>query len=89
MTLTLFVWRGPDVLRNYSSGIAFALAPDVDTARRMITADYQKYVDWEDWTQPDPGPSEWDSSPWDKLRFLERDPEVFTSPVAIFVNGGD
>lgn len=34
MILKLFVWQ--NVLTDYSSGIMFALAPDVETARRVI-----------------------------------------------------
>ena len=32
--LKLFVWE--DVLCDYSCGVMFALAPDVETARKMI-----------------------------------------------------
>jgi hypothetical protein len=32
--LKLFVWEG--VLRDYSSGVMFALATDVETARKLI-----------------------------------------------------
>lgn len=32
--LKLFVWR--DVLTDWTSGVMFAYAPDVETARRML-----------------------------------------------------
>ena len=32
--LKLFVWE--EVLRDYSAGVMFALAPDVETARKML-----------------------------------------------------
>ena len=32
--LKLFVWE--NVLRDYTSGVMFALAPNVDTARKML-----------------------------------------------------
>lgn len=38
--LKLFVWE--DVLTDWSSGIIFALAPDVDTARRLAAIKYME-----------------------------------------------
>ena len=32
--LRLFVWE--DALQDYTSGVMFALAPDADTARKML-----------------------------------------------------
>jgi len=39
-TLKLFVWK--DVLTDYTSGIAFALAENVDEARKLILEKYEK-----------------------------------------------
>ena len=38
--MKLFVWE--DVLTDYTAGVMFALAPDVETARKMLleTCDY-------------------------------------------------
>ena len=39
--LKLFVWEG--VLCDYSCGVMFALAPDVDTARKMLIEKLSKW----------------------------------------------
>jgi hypothetical protein len=38
--LKLFIWK--DVLTDYTSGIAFALAVNVEEARKIIFAKYEK-----------------------------------------------
>jgi hypothetical protein len=38
--MKLFVWN--DVLTDYTSGIAFALAENVDEARKLILEKYEK-----------------------------------------------
>jgi hypothetical protein len=38
--MKLFVWK--DVLTDYKSGIAFALAENVDEARKLILEKYEK-----------------------------------------------
>jgi hypothetical protein len=39
--LKLFVWE--DVLTDYTDGVMFALAPDVETAREMLSLQISKY----------------------------------------------
>ena len=46
--LKLFVWE--DVLRDYTSGIMFALAPDVETARKMLL-EHTYYIPDDDLSQ--------------------------------------
>lgn len=38
--IRLFVWNGNDVLKEITGGIAFALAYNVEQARRLILSDY-------------------------------------------------
>lgn len=82
--MKLFLWRGPEVLRNYSSGIAFSLADDVETARWLIRNTYQKYLE-ELYIDQEYVAEEMVKD----LQFLSKEPEVFDGPVAFFKSGGE
>lgn len=82
--MKLFVWRGKDVLRDYSSGIVFALAFDVEQARNLVLHEFAKeYIyDNENWWMDDEQIEE-------RHKFLSNDPEVFENPIAIYKEGGE
>jgi len=46
--LKLYIWE--DVLTDYTPGVMFALAPDVETARKMLLED-TSYIPDEDLSQ--------------------------------------
>lgn len=89
--LSLYVWRGADVLPRYGYGIAFALAYSADQARQILR---------EKLTARD-GPWWWcdtdehildDDDKADRARqltFLTAEPEVFNEPVALYQMGSD
>ncbi len=82
--MKLFVWRDNDVLKNYSSGITFALSTTPNDARNLIRTEYRKYLigifgDYE-YTE---------EKFTDDMRCLDAEPEVFSGPVGFFHTGGE
>lgn len=49
--LKLFVWEG--VLVDYTEGVMFALAPDVETARKMLLTQISTYDETDLAKEPD------------------------------------
>ena len=95
-SLKLFVWE--DVLCDYTCGVAFALAPDVETARRMCADDYAGWPgvaqvgDYQRWRQGDFSGYPTKYSPgyyvptfW---RDLSREPLIVEQAEAFLVGGG-
>jgi hypothetical protein len=72
--LKLYVWEG--VLTDYTPGIAFALAPDVKTARRLILKAY------------DTGYDGAIVGGADFRKELAERPRVYRTPVGHFQHGG-
>ena len=87
--LRLYVWR--DVLCDYTCGVAFAIAPDADTARRLICEKY--YAD-----QPGAAPrvaaagKVAETFPASRFEIvfggLKEDPLVIEGPYAFYIYGG-
>jgi hypothetical protein len=42
--MTLYIWRG--VLKEYGEGFAFALAPNIEEARKMVLDKLREYYDF-------------------------------------------
>jgi hypothetical protein len=84
--LKLFVWEG--VLRDYTPGIAFALAHDADEARRLIVA--QEYRPGEARNEILSGArSIYDDSLQPSIAGeLRSEPRVFDAPVGFALRGG-
>lgn len=84
--LKLFVWE--NVLRDYTAGIAFALAHDADEARRLIVA--QEYRPGEARDQILSGArSIYDEELQPSIApELKAEPKVFDAPVGFALRGG-
>ena len=69
--LSLYVW--PDFQSDYYSGIAFALAHDVDEARELIFNDACKDASYKE----------------ESIRTdLKRKPKIYDKPIAFSLSGG-
>lgn len=73
--LKLFVWHG--VLTDYTDGVMFALAPDVESAREAI----MRAAGAKKAKKPEDHVSAWE-------RDLRGEPEVVTGTAGFFVCGG-
>ncbi len=87
--LKLYVWNGPQVLRHYAPGIAFALADSSHAARRALKEELTKagVWEWQDWVieQGDDQPLAQERRAW-----IEDEPKEFDDvPVCFFLQGSE
>jgi hypothetical protein len=85
--MKMFVWRGGNVLRNYSSGMAVAFAESVDQARELLRQPIIDDVyDWltGEWMDDDDR-----EQLVEKMSWLDKEPEVYDTPSAVWVRCGE
>jgi hypothetical protein len=83
--MKLFVWRGGNVLRDYGSGLAVALAESVEQARELLRQPIiDRHYDWliGEWCDEE------DKAQLNEyMSWLDEEPEVFDTPVGVWQRG--
>jgi hypothetical protein len=85
--MKLFVWRGGNVLRDYGSGLAVALAESVEQARELLRQPIiDRHYDWltGEWMDDDDR-----EQLVEKMSWLDKEPEVYDTPSAVWVRCGE
>lgn len=81
--MNLYVWHGPNVLPQYSGGIAFAHAESLEVARELIRKKILEYYDWMDIEDI------YDRDDLElKCAFLREIPEVYSNVNVAFIKHG-
>lgn len=87
--MTLYVWSGDGVLKNYGSGYCIVLANSLEEAREMarneiielysyLLSPSQHWLDEDDYELIDR-----------KTKFLANEPKVYTQPAAFAIEGSE